>query len=87
LPAVTADNFHFWTIQAGVDIQRELAKSPTQKTAKISGIDGVTYPSVKSQPFTSGFTWDCPTEDILCAEIYLTNYARGIRIPLGFDFY
>ncbi|KAF8155423.1 kinase-like domain-containing protein [Crassisporium funariophilum] len=85
--AVTADNFLFWSIQAGDDIRRELAKSPSARAEKVVGSDGVTYSSVKSQPFPNGFTWDSPKDDIICAQLYLSNYAyagsTGGAVKLG----
>lgn len=75
--AVTADNFLFWCVQTGDAIRKVLAKSPSEKVEKIQGTDGVTYPSVKSQPIPHGYTWDSTAEDIIHTEIYLSNYAHA----------
>lgn len=75
--AVTADNFLFWCAQAGDDIRKVLAKSPSERAEKVLGSDGVTYPVVKSQPLPHGYTWDATAEDIGYTKIYLSNYAHG----------
>ena len=43
------------------------------------GADGVTYPSVISQPIhDADFTWDSPPEDMEYETIYLSNFAYGM---------
>ncbi|KAF8956757.1 hypothetical protein BDZ97DRAFT_1955756 [Flammula alnicola] len=75
--AVTPDNFLFFCIQTSDAIQKVLGQSKSKRVEKIVGSDGVTYPSVISQPIPHGFTWDCTEEDIECATIYLSNFAHG----------
>jgi hypothetical protein len=76
--AVTPDNFLFGCSQTGDDIQRDLKQSKNARPVNIVGNDGVTYPSVVSQPIPHGETWDSTEEDIEYAEIYLSNFAYGM---------
>ncbi|KAF8958726.1 kinase-like domain-containing protein [Flammula alnicola] len=78
---VTADNFLFSCVQTGDAIRKVLWQSKTKRSEKIVGSDGVTYPSVISQPIPHGFTWDCPEDHIDCATIYLSNFAH--THPIG----
>ena len=49
----------------------------------IVGSDGITYPSVISQPISNnGFTWDSSEDDMEHAEIYLSNFAYGMQAGL-----
>ncbi|KAF8960479.1 kinase-like domain-containing protein [Flammula alnicola] len=75
--AVTPDNFLISCVQTGDAIRKVLGQSKSKRAENIVGSDGVTYPSVISQPIPHGFTWDCPEDHIDCATIYLSNFARG----------
>ena len=76
--AVTPDNFLFLTSQTGDDIQRDLKQSNNARPENIVGSDGVTYPSVISQPIPHGLTWDSTEEDMEYETIYLSNFAYGM---------
>ena len=76
--AVTADNFLFWCAQTRDAIRKVLAKAPRKKAEMTQGTDGVTYPSVRSQPIPLGCTWDSTATDIMYAQLYLSNYAHGM---------
>ena len=85
--AVTPDNFHFWCVERGEDILRVMKRSKNrpkrQEIQNIVGSDGVTYPSVISQPISNnGFTWDSSDDDMERAEIYLSNFAYGMQVGL-----
>ncbi|KAF8956777.1 kinase-like domain-containing protein [Flammula alnicola] len=79
--AVTADNFLFSAAQTSDSIRKILKQSKSKRAENIVGNDGVTYPSVISQPLPHGFTWDCTEEDIEYAIIYLSNFAHAR--PIG----
>ena len=76
--ALTADNFLFWCVQTSDAIRKVLAKAPRKKAEMIQGSDGVTYPSVRSQPIPHGCTWDSTVTDIMYTKLYLSNYAHGM---------
>ena len=82
--AVTADNFLFWSVQTGDAIRKVLARAPSEKAEMIQGSDGVTYPSVKSQPIPHGCTWDSTVTDIMYTRLYLSNYAHGMYLVFVF---
>lgn len=75
--ALTPDNFLFFSVQRGEDIRKALAKSPTRKPIKITGSDGVSYPTVRSQPIPNHYTWESEEDDIAYTEFYLANFAHG----------
>ena len=76
--AVTADNFLFWTVQTGQDIQEYLADAPPcEKVEQGIGNDGTTYPIVKSQPLANGFKWNESLLEITNAGIHLNNFSHG----------
>jgi len=78
--AVTADNFLFWSVQTRDAIRKVLGQSKHERVEKIEGSDGVTYASVRSQPIPHGYTWDATAEDIMHAQIYLSNYAHARQV-------
>jgi hypothetical protein len=86
LSAVTPDNFLFFSVQRGCDVRRALAKMPADRPIKIQGRDGVSYPTVKSQPMPNHYTWESKEDDIAYASITLANFAHGTPVfPSGFN--
>ncbi|EDR02964.1 uncharacterized protein LACBIDRAFT_331989 [Laccaria bicolor S238N-H82] len=75
--AVTSDNFLFWSVQWGVDVRKALANVPADKPVTVQGSDGVSYPTVKSQPSPNHYTWESKADDIAYATFHLANFAHG----------
>ncbi|KIM37703.1 hypothetical protein M413DRAFT_253840 [Hebeloma cylindrosporum] len=75
--AVTPDNFRFFAVQRGDDVRRALAKLPADKPVKIQGSDGISYPTVKSQPIPNNYTWETKADDIAYTEFTLANFAHA----------
>ena len=80
--AVTPDNF---SVQRGEDIRKALAKLPADRPVKIQGSDGVSYPTVKSQPIPNHYTWEFK-DDIAYTEFRLANFAHG-NMPFLFHWF
>ena len=82
--AVTPDNFRLFCAQAGNDIQMVLKQSKNKRpeVQNIVGSDGITYPSVKSQPIPHYYTWDSPEIDWELSSLYLSNFAYGMQSEL-----
>ena len=88
IAAVTPDNFLLPCPQTGDQIQSALKKqSKTNKIKRpgiqnIVGSDGITYPTVKSQPIPHHYTWDSSELDWEYSEIYLNNFSYGMQSSL-----
>ena len=80
ISAVTPDNFLFFSVQRGEDLRKVLAKLPAEKPVKIQASDGVSYPTVKSQPIPHHYTWKSEADDIAYTEISLANFAHGMLV-------
>jgi hypothetical protein len=80
--AVTPDNF-LLCVQTGDNIQRVMkSKSKRPQIRNIVGSDGITYPSVVSQPIPHNYTWDSSPLDWEYSIIYLSNFAYGMQTEL-----
>ncbi|EDR01355.1 uncharacterized protein LACBIDRAFT_312250 [Laccaria bicolor S238N-H82] len=75
--AVTPDNFLFVSVQQGDQVRKVLAKAPADKSVKIQGSDGVSYPTVKSQPIPNHYTWESKADDIAYTIFNLANFAHA----------
>lgn len=75
--AVTSDNFLFWSVQRGVDVREAFANVPADKPVTVQGRDGISYPTVKSQPSPNHYTWESQADDIAYATFYLANFAHA----------
>jgi len=82
--AVTPDNFLFFSVQRGEDVRKALAKLPAEKPVKIQGSDGVSYPTVKSQPIPNHYTWESKADDIAYTIISLANFAHARQTTATF---
>ena len=82
--AVTPDNFLLPCAQTGDGIQRVMKKSKSKRPQirNIVGSDGITYPSVVSQPIPHHYTWDSSPLDWEHSIIYLSNFAYGMQTEL-----
>ena len=83
---VMPNNFLFGCFKCAGDIQRVLKQSKKKRLEiqNIVGNDGITYPSVISQPIPHGFTWDGSDEDMEYAHIYLSNFKFAYDIETEF---
>ena len=75
--AVTPDNFLFVSVEQGDQVRQVLAKAPADKPVKIQGSDGVSYPTVKSQPIPNHYTWESKADDIAYTIFTLANFTHG----------
>ena len=78
--AVTPNNFLFFSVQWGEDLQKVLTKLLANKPVKIQGSNGVWYPTVKSQPIPNHYTWKSEVNNIVYALLHLANFLHGIPI-------
>jgi len=78
LVAATADNLLFCTVQTGEDIQKYIADSPCEAVGQVVGRDGITYPTLRSQPVPHNSKWNSTRLEIAYEDIYLSNFSHGM---------
>ena len=85
--AVTPDNFLMTAYQSGPQIlEKVLKRSKRPEVQNIVGSDGITYPSVISQPFPAFRTWNSTALDMEMCTVYLSNFGYGMQTePIVFS--